>query len=113
MAANLPESIDSYGFVHAHCTACNDPNVWLTCNQCDKSDHFVVMEGVIHCKCGATYDHATCTCGERVEAAQLEWTPFTKGPMTLADLEWDYRRVALLFVALFVAAVAVWWFVWG
>jgi hypothetical protein len=82
--------------------------VWLRCDKCEKSDHFLFDGAHVDCDCGARYDHAVCLCGERVEPTTLTFTPFEDGPMALADLEWDPKRLTMLIgVALVLGASAV------
>lgn len=101
---------DEPGFIQARCPACDGDDVWLTCEGCGKSDHFRLAEQV-RCRCGATYDHAVCTCGEPVPLAHLHFVPFEDGPLALADLEVDWRRVGVLLVVaglLLVGGIAAW-----
>jgi len=77
-----------------------DP-LWMTCESCDKSDHFWLDVGEagearVHCRCGASYTHAVRPDGEKFPAAELSFTPFKEGPMQLADLELDPKRLALV-----------------
>ena len=100
------------GFVRAACTTCGRPDVWLTCNACKKSDRFRMSDDGVVCECGQKYDRATCTCGVPVPAAQLLWVEFTKGPLSLADWEWDRTRLAFIAggaILVVGAAVAVGW----
>ena len=104
----MSDSSNDRGFVRVGCTQCNDDNVWFTCNTCNKSDHFLFSGGVASCECGATYDHGTCTCGATVQASDLSFVPFEKGPMALADLEYAWGRMALIaavLLGLFAAGV--------
>ena len=87
---------DRHGFVRADCAACGDPDVWLTCNQCGKSDRFETNDGRIVCACGAAYDHAVCTCKQTVPGERLRWVEWRKGPPALADWEVDWARVGIL-----------------
>jgi hypothetical protein len=101
-----------YGFIRADCPKCKNPDVWLTCNACKKSDRFVLGPDAALCHCGATYAFATCTCGAEVPRANLVWVPFEKGPMALGEWEIDKKRVAGLVIALagLIALAAAWWF---
>jgi hypothetical protein len=105
--------LEKRGFVHVRCQACSNPDVWLKCQKCQKSDHFWLDERGVDCDCGSTYDHATCLCGKDVPRQFLELVPFESGPKALADLEWDWRRigaVAAVTVGILVAgAIALWW----
>lgn len=106
---------ERHGFVRARCESCNKPDVWLTCNTCKKSDRFVVEPTGIVCHCGAAYAFATCTCGANVPRGRLEWVPFEKGPLSLADWELDKRRLAMLGVGsvalMGIVAYAIWTFI--
>jgi hypothetical protein len=97
--ASVP--LEQRGFIHVRCTTCNNPEVWLRCQKCQKADHFWLEPAGVDCDCGSKYDHATCLCGNAVPKEQLTFVPFEKGPAALADLEWDWRRIAVL------AAIAV------
>ena len=91
------------GFVRVACPACGNGNVWFTCNQCKKSDHFAMHADHVDCDCGATYSHGTCTCGADVGLSDLVFVAYDEGPLALADLEIAWGRVAVL--ALVVLAV--------
>ena len=83
--------------------------LWMTCEQCHKSDHFWLTDTHVHCRCGARYSHAVRPDGETIAVDQLEAVPFSQGPMALADLEWDFRRLGLLVVVVAaLIAAAVW-----
>ncbi len=102
------------GFVHVLCNACGNNEVWLSCNSCGKSDHFqLATDGAIACDCSATYSHATCLCGTQVPPeGKLEFVPFDKGPMHLADLEVAWGRVAILSVIAIAALGGLgWWLI--
>lgn len=86
--------LDACGFVRVPSPV--HPPLWMTCNACGKSDHFFVRDERIHCRCGASYDHAVRPDESQVPFGELELVPFEKGPRHLADLEWDPRRIALL-----------------
>lgn len=106
-----PELTERHGFVRADCEACKNPDVWLTCNTCKKSDRFVREEKRVVCACGAVYDHAVCTCAKNVPGERLRWVAFDKGPAALAEWEIDKARVAVLAVAgLALIGGLVWWF---
>ncbi|MCB9795748.1 MAG: hypothetical protein H6741_23890 [Alphaproteobacteria bacterium] len=92
--------LEDRGFVKVDCASCGRDDVWLRCNNCEKSDHFVVDADGAHCACGADYDHASCLCGETVPKERLRFTPFAQGPMNLADLEWDPVRLGVAAVLL-------------
>jgi hypothetical protein len=92
--------LEKRGFIHVRCTACNNPEVWLKCQKCQKSDHFWLDESGVDCDCGSRYDHANCLCGQTVPKERLEFVPFEKGPKALADLEWDWRRIAIAAIVL-------------
>ena len=77
--------------------------LWMTCEQCRKSDHFWLADGQVRCRCGARYAHAVRPDGSTVPFGELVFVPFREGPMQLADLEWDPRRLvglALVVLAL-------------
>ena len=95
--------LDSRGFVRV--TAPNEADLWLTCQQCQRSDHFLVTD-VVRCSCGAQYDHTVTPAGTRVGMDNLTFVPFEQGPMSLADLELDPRRVAILLLV--VLAIVSW-----
>jgi len=84
------------GFIRVDCKSCNNPDVWFRCDQCGKSDHFSLGESAVSCDCGASYTAGNCTCGQAVPFEQLVFVPFDKGPVTLADLEVAWGRVAAL-----------------
>ncbi len=92
----MPEPVtDDHGFIRVECPACQNPDVWFTCNGCKKSDGFVLLEAEVRCRCGATYTHGICTCGQKVERGGLRFVPASEGPLALADLEIAWDRVAL------------------
>lgn len=104
--ADLPP-LDSCGFVAVPA----DAALWMKCDGCGKSDHFWLSGDTIRCRCGAVYGHALRPDGTQVPAAQLRFVPFAEGPRHLADLEWDWRRVAvvaLVLVALLAGVVWAW-----
>jgi hypothetical protein len=94
--AKAPPIDDKHGFTRAACEACKNPDVWLTCNTCKKSDRFVAEEAHVRCHCGTTYAFATCTCGQKVPRDKLLWVAFDKGPIALADWEVDWGQVAVI-----------------
>ena len=94
------------GFIRVPCSQCDRDDVWLTCNQCGRSDYFQLGEGVVHCECGAAYDHAVCTCGNPVPGAELLAVDAASGPLALADTEWAWGRIVAM-VALLVTAAAI------
>lgn len=95
MSDDLP-ALEDCGFVRVP-SPDNKP-LWMTCEKCGKSDHFWLTESHIRCRCGAGYSHAVRPDGTQVPVPELEAVPFDKGPMALADLEWDYRRLAVIVV---------------
>jgi len=112
--ATTPADLDDRGFVQVLCSTCNDPAVWLRCNQCDKSDHFLLADGVVSCSCGATYAFATCLCSAQVPpAGTLQAVPFAKGPRHLADLELAWGRLAAIGVIALTVAIGAWWYLAG
>ena len=108
MTSSPIPDLDARGFIRVQ--ADQEPDLWLTCQTCQKSDHFWVDEA-IHCSCGAHYDHTITPSGQRVGMEGLAFVPFNQGPMQLADLELDPRRVALLGLAV-VLIVALGWLMW-
>lgn len=100
------EDLEDRGFVRV--SAEGEDDLWLTCQQCGKSDHFLLGDAV-HCACGASYDHTVTPAGTRVEMEGLTFVEFSKGPMTLADLEVDPRKIGLLGLVAVLVLAAVWW----
>lgn len=96
MADDLPP-LDDCGFIRVP-TPAGQPPLWMTCEQCGKSDHFWIVEDRVRCRCGATYDHAVRPDGATFGLDALTFVPFNDGPVQLADLEWDPARLALLAV---------------
>lgn len=94
--AKAPAIDDKHGFIRAVCDVCKNPDVWLTCNTCKKSDRFVSEDKEVRCHCGATYAFATCTCGQKVPREKLLWIPFDKGPIALAEWEVDWGQVVVI-----------------
>lgn len=92
---DLP-ALDDCGFVRVPST---DGPLWMTCNECGKSDHFWLDQGIVRCRCGARYDHAVRPDGATVPVEELAFVPFKEGPMQLADVEWDPVRIAMIAVA--------------
>ncbi len=91
--------LDACGFIRVPVDD-GDP-LWMTCEQCGKSDHFWI-DDVIHCRCGAGYAFAVRPDGSQVPLDQLTAVPFREGPMSLASLEWDPKRIAALVIGLLV-----------
>lgn len=87
---------DEPGFVHVSCSACGSPDVWLQCDQCKRRSAFSLHEDRFSCGCGASYTFAVCLCGSHVPTEHLRPVPFEKGPLSLRDLEVDWRKVAVL-----------------
>ena len=106
MSDDLP-ALEDCGFVRVPSPE-KDP-LWMTCEKCSKSDHFWLTDTHIRCRCGAQYTHAVRPDGTNIAAAELEAVPFDKGPMALADLEWDPQRLGMVaIIALVVLASALW-----
>ena len=87
---------DEPGFVQVGCPACGAADVWLQCDRCKRRSTFRLAEDGFSCACGATYDHAICMCKNRVPPAHLRHVPFEKGPVSMQDLEIDWRKVAVV-----------------
>ena len=104
-------TLDDRGFIHVRCNACGNPEVWLRCEKCEHSDHFLLTDGAAHCRCGAIWQTATCLCGAQVPPeGKIEFVAFQDGPMALADLEPDWTRIALVGAALLlVVGGGAWW----
>ena len=102
------------GFVHVHCTSCNNKDVWLRCQTCNKADQFLLEAGTVYCQCDANYQFATCLCEVQVPPnGTLEFVPFEKGPITLADMEVDWTRVGVLGVVVLTILTGAAWFLFG
>jgi hypothetical protein len=108
----MATELDRRGFVKVSCGTCHKPDVWLRCQKCAKADHFEFDGRIVGCDCGATYDHATCTCGATNPPSALAFVPFEKGPVALADLEWDPARVGIVAVVLAAAALVTAYGAW-
>jgi hypothetical protein len=100
--------MDDRGFIRVQLEGLSEPT-WLTCNQCDKSDDFVLDETAVRCKCGATYDHAMTPDGRRADLGQLAWVEWRKGPLQLAQTEIAWGRIAVIAVVLVGAIAAGLW----
>lgn len=99
--------LDDCGFIQVPSP---DGPLWMTCEQCGKSDHFWIKDGQIRCRCGAVYSHAVRPDGSTAAIGELTAVPFEEGPMTLADTEWDPVKIGFTFVifgGLF--GTIVWW----
>ena len=73
------------GFFRVCCSSCANPGVWLVCMKCHQSSSFQrTTAGQVRCSCDALYQFATCLCGARVDATDLQWTPQSEGPVNLA-----------------------------
>lgn len=84
--------------------------LWMTCEACGKSDHFW-LDGAVRCRCGARYGFALRPDGSQVPVEDLRFVPFSKGPASLADTEWDPRKLAVILVlALGLIGLLGWWF---
>ena len=93
MAEDTLPALEDCGFIRVPGT--DKSPLWMTCEKCSKSDHFWIEGEQIRCRCGASYSHALRPDGEKVGLEDLTLVPFNKGPMSLADLEWDVRRLAI------------------
>jgi hypothetical protein len=98
----MSDSPSERGFIRVDCATCDNPDVWFTCNQCGKSDHFTLHADHVSCDCSARYDRGTCTCGAVVPFERLRFVDADAGPLALADLEIAWDRVALLAIGLVV-----------
>ena len=104
--AALPP-LDDCGFVRV--PSPDGEPLWMTCEQCGKSDHFW-LDGGVRCRCGARYGFAVRPDGGQVPAAELTQVPFDQGPKHLADLELDPRRAAVAgLILLALVGAAAWW----
>ncbi|MFK7930752.1 MAG: hypothetical protein AB8H79_21395 [Myxococcota bacterium] len=102
--------MDACGFMRV--PTVDDTALWMTCDACSKSDHFWIDGESIRCRCGASYSHAVRPDGETFPIAQLTFVPFAKGPMDLADTEWDPKRLAVLGIIACVALTAIGGLIW-
>jgi hypothetical protein len=98
--------LDECGFVKVPA----DKPLWMTCESCKKSDHFWMTETEVRCRCGATYTHAVTPDGRSVPRQELIAVPFNKGPIQLADLEWNPARLVFIGLALISVVTTVGWF---
>jgi len=105
----LPE-LDDCGFVRV---PTEGKPLFMTCEQCKKSDNFWFFEQEVRCLCGARYDHAVRPDAVEVGFEDLEFIPWKQGPMQLADTEIDPMRLVLVgaiaVVLLASAALALAW----
>ena len=108
-AASALPPLDACGFVKVPF----DKPLWMTCETCQKSDHFWMTETEVRCRCGAVYTHAVTPDGQSVPREQLVAVPFNKGPIQLADLEWDPTRLALVGLVLLSIVAAIGWTLLG
>jgi hypothetical protein len=106
MSDDLP-ALEDCGFIRV--PGPDDAPLWMTCEQCGKSDHFWLTDAQIRCRCGARYSHAVRPDQTEVPVSDLVAVPFDQGPMALADLEWDYRRLAVIAVIAVLVLGAVLW----
>jgi hypothetical protein len=90
-----------------------DEPLWMTCEKCGKSDHFWLTEDEIRCRCGARYSHAVRPDGESVPRGELVAVPFAKGPVQLADLEWDPKRLGVIAAVVLSIVAALGWLLLG
>ena len=83
MAAPAPElpPLDDCGFVRVP----GDPELWMRCDGCSKSDHFWMEEEDIRCRCGARYRSASRPDGVQVPLRELTFVSFAEGPKSLAS----------------------------
>ena len=101
-------ALDDCGFVRVPPPDAQGDPLWMTCEQCGKSDHFWI-DDVVRCRCGARYDHAVRPDGSQVPQSELTWVPFDDGPKQLATMEWDTTRLALVaFTVLAVLGLLAW-----
>jgi len=101
--------LDECGFVRVPA----DEPLWMTCEQCKKSDHFWLTDTEVRCRCGARYSHAVRPDGSSVPRSGLLPVPFDKGPVQLADLEWDPVRLGIIATVLLAFLGAIGWAVLG
>lgn len=93
--------IERLGFVRVPAQG-EKAETWLQCNTCQRRERFWIEEERVRCACGAAYDHAAVE-GGKVAVSELTWVPFDKGPVQLAELEVDWRRIAALLLVLALA----------
>ena len=91
-ATELPP-LEACGFVRV---PADGEALWMTCERCGKSDHFWLDGGSVRCRCGARYGNAVRPDGSQVPASELIAVPFEQGPVQLADLELDPKRLGIL-----------------
>lgn len=89
-------STDEPGFVQVSCPDCSNDELWLQCDRCSRRCGFSPLDDGFQCECGARYRFARCGCGAEVPPEHLRPVPFEKGPVSLADLVIDWRKVAVL-----------------
>lgn len=94
-AGDLPP-LERCGFVRVPPPEGSGGELWMTCEQCGKSDHFWLEDGTIRCRCGARYGFAVRPDGSQVAPTELDWVAFDEGPVALGSWEWDPVRLGLL-----------------
>ncbi|MFT5587368.1 MAG: hypothetical protein ACI9VR_004977 [Cognaticolwellia sp.] len=94
--------IDRLGFVRVPPQG-GSAETWLQCNACQKRERFWIEADRVRCSCGAAYDHAAVE-QVQVPVSELSWVPFDKGPVQLAEMEVDWRRIGALLLVLALAA---------
>jgi len=102
--------LEDHGFIRVHCEKCTNADVWLKCENCAKSTNFLLDDKGVSCHCEATYSHAVCLCGERVDREGLTFVPFDKGPLSLTDFQVSWPRVAILMTAVAGIGAGIWFF---
>ena len=101
--------MEDRGFVQLACPKCGRKDQWLRCEKCQKTDHFLVKDGLVGCDCGATYGHGNCACGEKVPGPLLKPIAWKDGPRSLADLEIAWGRIAAVATVVIVVIGALIW----
>jgi len=108
-----PPTADDGVFVRVDCPECAKPDVYLKCDQCGRQALFHMTDAGVRCECGATYSHASCSCGAQVPPERLVAVPFDEGPLVASEMEIDPTRaivaVGLVGAVLAAGAAGLWW----
>lgn len=96
------------------CPSCSARDVFLKCDQCGRQALFALSPEGVTCRCGASYSHASCSCGAQVPPEHLVAVPFDQGPLVASEMEVDPVRAGLMVLALLaVAGGGIAALVWG